>query len=159
MGLPVERAEGPAGSGDEGVPVVLPRLRLLGMTRKAYVMGVVMFSLVVCGLLGWVWLLLVSAPSVGLDGTQNQARPSLEQRAVPGEGALPVRGLRWKRALPEAPAACWGWGVRPGSGAVGSTLPAARAPTHPERLPFLDHQKSRCHGELPRRICQPAPRG
>jgi hypothetical protein len=49
MGLPVER-EGPAGSRNEGVPVVLPRLRLLGMTRKAHVIGPVMFpwSSVVC---------------------------------------------------------------------------------------------------------------
>jgi len=63
MGLPVERTQGLAQSRDEGVRVVLPRLWLLGMTRKAHVMGVVLFSLVVGGLHGRMRLLLVSAPS------------------------------------------------------------------------------------------------
>ena len=48
-------------------------------------MGSVMFSLVVYGLHGWVWLLLVSAPSSGLDGTQDRGEP-------PHMGAGAVRG-------------------------------------------------------------------
>lgn len=48
--------------------------------------------------MGGVWLLLVSASSVGLGGTQDQARPSLEQRAVRGVRCpAGVGGLRWKR--------------------------------------------------------------
>jgi hypothetical protein len=36
------------------------------------------------------WLLLVSAPSVGVDGTQDQAMAIPEQRTVSGGGCLPV---------------------------------------------------------------------
>jgi hypothetical protein len=38
-------------------------------------MGSVMFSLVVYGLHGWVWLLLVSVPLSGVDGTQDRGEP------------------------------------------------------------------------------------
>jgi hypothetical protein len=69
----------------------------LGMTGEAHVTGVVMFSLVVGGVHGCVSLLAVSTPSVGLDGTQDQARPSLNSTRFRGRVPAGVGGLRWKR--------------------------------------------------------------
>lgn len=99
--------------------MVFPRLWLLGMARQAYVTGPVMFSLVVCGLHGGMSLLLVSSPSVVLDGTQDQARPSLNSTRLPGEGACRCRGSALEAgALPGKDTCCvlgmgcssWFWG-------------------------------------------------
>jgi len=63
-------------------------------------MGSVMFSLVVYGLHGWVWLLLVSAPSSGLDGTQDRGEPPHMGQARFGDRCCrcfadcPLRGRR-----------------------------------------------------------------
>jgi len=86
--------------------------------------GWVMSSLVIRRVHGWVWLLLVSALSVGLEGTQDQAGPIPEQRAASGGGgALPVRGhaLGGERASYRWHLPCAGDGGRPGPGAVGAS--------------------------------------
>ncbi len=55
-------------------------------------MGSVMFSLVVYGLHGWVWLLVVSVLSSGWDGTQDRGEPPHMGQARFGGGGwvLPV---------------------------------------------------------------------
>jgi hypothetical protein len=53
-------------------------------------MGSVMFSLVVYGLHGWVWLLLVSVPLSGVDGTQGRGEPPHMGAGVVGGSVLPV---------------------------------------------------------------------
>lgn len=60
--------------------MALPRLWFLGMTRKAHVMG----PMIVCGLHDWGGTPARLIPLVGLGGTQDQARPPLEQDAVRG---------------------------------------------------------------------------
>jgi hypothetical protein len=53
-------------------------------------MGSVMFSLVVYGLHGWVWLLLVLVPSSGVDGTQDRGEPPHMGAGAVGGSVLPV---------------------------------------------------------------------
>jgi hypothetical protein len=77
--------------------VVLRRLRLLGMTRKAHVMVPVMFSLVVGGLHGWGVTPARLIPSSGL--VAPRARGEAIPRAARGSGigVLSAWGLHWKR--------------------------------------------------------------
>jgi hypothetical protein len=87
VGVPVERAEGPAGSRGEGVRGVLPQLRLPCMTRQAHVMGPVMFSLVVCRLHGWGMAPARLSPLVGLGWHPGPGEAIPEQHTASGEGA------------------------------------------------------------------------